>query len=248
MDRPVKLPIPPGASIVVLTGAGISAESGIPTFREKGGIWEKHDAYKLATPEGFKENPLKVWRFYSERRQAILDCKPNAAHYALTSLESYVEKKGGFLLITQNVDALHARAGNKNIVEIHGNIFRTKCSNPECKAWYQSFDDTNSYMDDVPKCKICGAPLRPDVVWFGEIIDSMLQFRVHQAMQACDFFITIGTSGTVYPAAGYVQIALDAGAETILINADSPENLEFFKYFYQGPAAKILPALLGMDG
>jgi len=246
MEKLKTLPIPPGASIVVLTGAGISAESGIPTFREKGGLWEKYDVYRLATPEGFAEAPLKVWQFYSERRQSILGCKPNVAHYSLASLESYVEKRGSFLLITQNVDALHQRAGSKNVLEIHGNIFKTKCSNPKCKGWYQAFDDTDLHTDNVPVCEICGAPLRPDVVWFGEMIDPMLEFQVQQSLGSADFFITIGTSGTVYPAAGYVQTASDAGAETILINAESPHNLEFFRQFYQGKATKILPALLGL--
>ncbi len=247
MKRLKTLPIHPGDSVVVLTGAGISAESGIPTFREKGGLWEKYDAYKLATPEGFKTDPLRVWQFYSERREAIQKCEPNAAHQALVSLESYMAKKGEFLLVTQNVDALHQRAGSKNILEIHGNIFRTRCSNPDCEGWYQPFEDTDLHMDEVPKCKICGAPLRPDVVWFGEPIDPMLEFRVQQALRSCDYFIAIGTSGTVYPAAGYVQTAGDAGARTVLINAEAPHNIAFFKEFYQGPATKILPALLGLD-
>lgn len=247
MERLTTLPIPPGAAVVVLTGAGISAESGIPTFREKGGIWENYDVYKLATPEGFRDNPLKVWQFYSERRLAILECKPNVAHFALAKLETYVEKRGSFVLITQNVDNLHQRSNSKNLVEIHGNIFRTKCSNPRCKGYHQPFEDTGGHKNEVPVCKDCGEPLRPDVVWFGEMIDPMLEFRVQQALRAADFFITIGTSGTVYPAAGYVQTASEAGAETILINAEPPHNLAFFKRFYQGPATKIFPALLGLD-
>ena len=245
MEKLDTLPIPPGAAVVVLTGAGISAESGIPTFREKGGLWEKYDAYRLATPEGFRDDPLRLWQFYSERRRAMITAKPNPAHYALASLETYVKQRGDFLLVTQNVDGLHRLAGSQNIVEIHGNIFRTKCSNPECKGWYEPFDDQSSYMDAVPLCEICGSPLRPDVVWFGEIIDSMLEFRVQQALQACDFFIAVGTSGTVYPAAGYVQLAADAGAETILVNAEAPHNIAYFNKFFQGPAARVLPKLLG---
>ena len=244
MENLDKLKIPLNISVVVLTGAGISAESGIPTFREKGGLWEKYDAYKLATPEGFMEDPLKVWQFYSERRQAIARAKPNAGHQALAKLESYLKQKGEFLLVTQNVDGLHQQAGSQNIIEVHGNIFRTKCSSQSCKGYYEPFEDTGIYMDEVPVCKHCGAYLRPDVVWFGEIIDSMLEFRIQQALKHCDLFIAVGTSGTVYPAAGYVQLAVDSGAETVLINAEPPHNIAFFNRFYQGKASVILPEIL----
>ena len=245
MSEIKQLGIKPYDRVVVLTGAGISAESGIPTFRERGGIWQKYDAYKLATFDAFKDDPLLVWKFYSQRRNDILQAKPNEGHIALVALERYLKGKGSFLLVTQNVDGLHHKAGSENVLELHGNIFRTRCSNPECSEFRHPFKDENLYMERVPTCDKCGAALRPDVVWFGEMIDPDIEARVIDALNNATVFIAIGTSGVVYPAAGYVQIAALAGARTILVNKEIPHNAASFQEFYRGEAAKILPILLG---
>jgi NAD-dependent deacetylase len=231
------------ASVVVVTGAGISAESGIPTFRDKDGIWQKYNLEDVATPQGFYRNPDLVWQFYSQRRLDALKCEPNAGHKALVWLERYLEKRGRFLLVTQNVDGLHQRAGSKNIVTIHGSLFRTKCSNPSCSL--QPFEDKETYFSGAPKCPECGSVLRPDVVWFGEYLDPYDEARAREAILDCDIFIAVGTSGVVQPVASYVVLASMAGATRILVNLEPPANLEFFTSFYQGKSGEILPILFG---
>lgn len=242
--KPSPLALRPDSSVAVLTGAGISAESGIHTFRDAGGLWEKYDLEKVATLPGFLADPEGAWRLYSELRGQAGRCKPNPAHRALVSLEGRLEGRGRFTLVTQNVDNLHQRARNRNVVPIHGSLFRTRCSNDECPASRTPFDDEKEYGDKVPSCADCGHSLRPDVVLFGEFLDPKLEFAARDSVAHCDVFIAVGTSGVVYPAAGYVSIASVTGARTVLVNLDPPDNLSVFTEFHQGKAAEILPVLL----
>jgi len=178
--------------IAVLTGAGISAESGIPTFRGSGGLWKNFRAEDLATPEAFERDPRLVWEWYEWRRSLIREAQPNAAHRALVSLESQTPAT----IITQNVDGLHRRAGSTNIVELHGNIFRARCSRERTV-----FEFSEVLTDLPPRCD-CGALLRPDIVWFGEALDPLHLAAAVTAIESCDLLLIIGTSALVYPAAG----------------------------------------------
>ena len=238
-------------SVVIMTGAGISAESGIPTFRDQGGLWHEHDISEVATPEGFERDPKLVWRFYSQRREQVLQCAPNAGHHAIaTFLDGHRKNGGEGLLVTQNVDGLHERAARgeeaqKGIVNIHGSLFRTKCSNAGCEHARAGFYDEASYYDDLPTCLSCSSLLRPAVVWFGEMLVMEDQRRALTAIDRCAFFVAVGSSGTVYPVAAYVQDARKAGARTVLVNLDPPENLWAFHQFCHGRSAEILPRLLG---
>jgi len=224
--------------LLVLTGAGISAESGVPTFRDANGLWNSHRFEDLASPEGFAADPLLVWKFYSQRRRGLDNVKPNAAHHTLVDVEQRLGDR--FLLVTQNVDGLHAAAGSRRMVEMHGNIMRTKCSG--CRR--VPFDDRASH-DALPPCDACGEPLRPDVVWFGEAIPP-------HALQAIDgflnrgtnlVFLAVGTSGVVYPAAGLVDVVRRAGGASWLVNAEAPANVSRFDHVEIGPAGTVLPAL-----
>ncbi len=201
--------------ITVITGAGISKASGIPTFRGKDGLWSKYSPSELATYQAFTKNPKLVWQWYNYRRKIIKAAKPNAAHYAILELEKIF--KNNFTLITQNIDSLHRQAGNKNILELHGNIFETKCL--ICDKIY--FDDT-IYEDDElpPKCKFCGGKVRPNVVWFGENLDRNILDKAMEASAQCDVFLCIGTSGVVQPAASLPKIASDIRAFVIEINIE----------------------------
>jgi NAD-dependent deacetylase len=236
-----------GTRVLVLTGAGVSAESGLPTFRDAGGLWEHHRVEEIASPDGFRDDPRRVWRFYSQRRAGALRCGPNAGHRALASLEARLGDH--FLLATQNVDGLHARAGSIRMVELHGNLFRTRCS--RCSA--PPFSDEREYLDEPPTCAACSregtrALLRPDIVWFGEQLDEAHLRRVEAFMAAASgarwVFLAVGTSGVVYPAAGLVSLALRHAAETWLVNAEPADNRARFAHFVQGKSADLLPELL----
>jgi NAD-dependent deacetylase len=226
--------------LLVLTGAGISAESGVPTFRDAGGLWEGHRFEDVASPEGFSADPTLVWKFYSQRRRGLDQVMPNAAHHALVELERRLGER--FLLVTQNVDGLHAAAGSRRMVEMHGNIMRTKCSSCRLAA----FEDRASHVAKLPACDACGELLRPDVVWFGEMIPP-------HALEALDTFIlgarrelvflAIGTSGVVYPAAGLVDVVKQHGGTSWLVNAERPANVARFDHVEIGPATKIVPSL-----
>ncbi|STO54086.1 deacetylase of acetyl-CoA synthetase, NAD-dependent [Canicola haemoglobinophilus] len=221
--------------IVVLTGAGISAESGIRTFRASDGLWENHSIEDVATPEGFLRNPELVQQFYNERRRQLLspEIKPNAAHIALAKLE---EKFGdNLLLVTQNVDNLHERAGSKNIIHMHGELLKVRCV---FKDTVYNWDKDITYKD---RCTCCSQPkkLRPHIVWFGEIPFEME--RIYDALSECDYFISIGTSGNVYPAAGFVQEANQAGAQTIELNLEPSLTGSAFKSSSYGKATEIVP-------
>jgi len=194
--------------IVVLTGAGISAESGIKTFRETGGLWENYKIEDVATPEGFYANPELVYAFYNERRKQAKACEPNRGHHALVELESMFD--GDFTLITQNVDDLHEKAGTKNLIHMHGELFKTRCV--ECSAVYTWHDD----LFAEHKCINCKGQMRPHIVWFNEMPIAMDDILL--TLNQCDLFISIGTSGSVYPAAGFYQMAAAKGAHTIELN------------------------------
>ena len=218
--------------IVILTGAGISAESGIDTFRSEGGLWEQHRIEDVATPEGFARNPNLVLGFYDARRGALANVAPNPAHEALARLER--EFAGELLLVTQNVDDLHERGGSRHVLHMHGELKSALCGSCEMRAPW------DAPMLDRPACPVCQAPtLRPDVVWFGEMPYQM--GRIYTALTACDLFVSIGTSGAVYPAAGFVQEARMAGARTLELNLEPSEGSHFFHESRHGPAGQLVP-------
>jgi NAD-dependent deacetylase len=201
------------SSIAALTGAGISAESGIATFRGAGGLWENHSIEEVATPQGFARDPLLVWRFYDARRRQGSTCKPNKGHLALARLER--EMKGRFTLITQNVDGLHAMAGSRRILELHGSLWRVRCT----RCGFASEDRRVPLPELPPRCA-CGALLRPDIVWFGEPLDEAILGKAWQAAQSCELFLVVGTSGVVEPAASLARIASSNGAEVWEVNPE----------------------------
>lgn len=223
--------------VVVLTGAGISAESGVPTFRDAlTGLWAKYDPQELATPEAFRNNPRLVWEWYAWRRNLVSEVEPNPGHLALAALERRVSE---FTLITQNVDSLHQRAGSTLVIELHGNLSRVKCSEEDriVETWAES-------GDIPPRCPFCGGMLRPDVVWFGEMLPVQELRRAIQASRSADMFLTIGTSALVQPAASLPFEALENGAEVIEINIDRTPLSPWMTYTLQGKAGVILPALI----
>jgi len=229
--------------LLVLTGAGVSAESGVPTFRDANGLWENHSIEQVATPQGFEDDPALVWRFYSERRRKAKTVGPNPGHVALAQAEERMGDR--FLLVTQNIDGLHQRAGSRRVIEIHGSLFRTRCFGGE----REPFGD-ESERDAAPPCEVCARDgreglLRPAVVWFGELIDPEVLGAIARFVAASQrsrlVFLAVGTSGAVYPAAGLVLEARAAGGETWLVNAEPSENRGAFHHFVQGPSGTILP-------
>ncbi|HAV62471.1 MAG TPA: NAD-dependent protein deacylase [Verrucomicrobiales bacterium] len=223
--------------VAVLTGAGISAESGVPTFRDAlAGLWKDYRPEDLATPEAFIRNPAMVWEWYSWRRELVRAVQPNAGHRALAALAERFEE---FTLVTQNVDGLHQLAGSREVIELHGSIARVKCfdRNHPVAAW-------ESDGQIPPRCAECGSLLRPDVVWFGEPLPAEALGRAFEASSRCDVFLSVGTSGLVYPAAGLPRIALDAGATLVEINPTPTPLTDDCDHFLAGPAGVFLPALL----
>ncbi len=222
-------------SIVVLTGAGISAESGIQTFRASDGLWEEHRIEDVATPEAFERDPELVQHFYNLRRQPILnnDVHPNPAHFALAKLQ--LEFAGKFTLITQNIDNLHEQGGSKGVLHMHGEILKIRCNRSN-----QIFD-CGSDVTTQDKCPCCDQPgnLRPHIVWFGEM--PLYMQEIYQALAECDLFVAIGTSGNVYPAAGFVQMANQAGAHTFEINLEQSNVATDFDDAIYGNAGVVLP-------
>ncbi|HNX00659.1 MAG TPA: NAD-dependent deacylase [Candidatus Cloacimonadota bacterium] len=222
--------------VVVLTGAGISAESGIRTFRDNNGLWEDHNVEDVATPEGFLRNPELVWKFYKERYAQLSTVKPNPGHYALVRLEEAMQDR--FCLVTQNIDGLHIDAGTKRIYEMHGKLRECFCVN--CNQYFRMKEIDLSMK--VPECPSCGDFLRPDVVWFGEIPYHLPE--IEQKLIKTDYLLVVGTSGVVYPAAGFAAIAKMRGAKIIGINLEEPENAHIFNEFYKGKSGDILPELV----
>jgi NAD-dependent deacetylase len=221
-------------NIVILTGAGISAESGIDTFRSAGGLWEQHRVEDVATPEGFARDPDLVLRFYDMRREALGRVVPNAAHEALARLDAEW-KHGELLIVTQNVDDLHERAGARRVLHMHGELNSALCTACETRSpWFAP-------MSDYPLCPVCRAPmLRPDVVWFGEMPYQM--DRIYRALREADLFVSIGTSGAVYPAAGFVRDARDMEVRTLELNLERSEGSHWFHESRQGRAGELVPA------
>lgn len=221
-------------SVVALTGSGISAESGVPTFRDaQTGMWAQYDPQQLATPEAFMQNPDLVWQWYEWRRNLVGKAEPNPGHYALAELERSVPN---FTLATQNVDGLHRRAGSESVLELHGNIMRTICSAERIEA-EPSGDET------PPPCPNCGSPLRPDVVWFGEMLPEGVMEAAAEAARNCDVFLSVGTSSLVYPAASLPYEALSAGATVVEINPEETPLTTRADYVLAGKAGEISPAL-----
>lgn len=218
--------------IVILTGAGISAESGIDTFRDSGGLWERHSLEDVATPEGFARDPDLVLGFYDARRAALANVEPNPAHHALARLER--EFSGNLLLVTQNVDDLHERGGSSQVLHMHGELKSALCTSCETRSAWEA------PMIDRSPCPVCQAPtLRPDVVWFGEMPYQME--RIYASLSACDLFVSIGTSGAVYPAAGFVQEARANGADTLELNLEPSEGSHHFTQARYGKAGHLVP-------
>ncbi|MDE0005856.1 MAG: NAD-dependent deacylase [Rhodospirillaceae bacterium] len=218
--------------VVILTGAGISAESGLGTFRDKGGVWSSHDLAEVATPEGFARDPGKVHDFYNTRRLNMRTAEPNAAHLALGRLERELE--GEAVIVTQNIDDLHERAGSRNVLHMHGKIGTALC-NICSHRW-----DAPDRMLPADLCPACGrAATRPDVVWFGEIPHHL--DRIDGLLGAADIFAAIGTSGQVHPAAGFVQVAAACGGRTIELNLEPSEISRHFDEVRLGPATEIVP-------
>ena len=224
--------------IVVLTGAGISAESGIRTFRAADGLWEDHRVEDVATPEGYIRDPELVLAFYNQRRRDLSQpqIKPNAAHYALAKLQQNFD--GEFLLVTQNIDNLHERAGSKNVIHMHGELLKVHC--PKSNKVYPWPNDLTS--GDYCTCCNPAMPLRPHIVWFGEMPLEM--DTIYKHLLNADLFIAIGTSGKVYPAAGFVQEATRAGADSIEINLDDSDTGSYFTQVRRGKATELVPPLV----
>ena len=220
--------------IVILTGAGLSAESGLATFRDKDGIWAKYDYREVATPEGFRANPQLVHDFFNQRRRGLAGVSPNAAHFALARLER--EHKGSVTVITQNIDHLHEAAGSRNLTHMHGELLKALCA--LCGA-RRAWRDDLGLETQCPGCRKKGG-LRPDVVWFGEIPYEME--RIYEALAGADLFISIGTSGNVYPAAGFVAVTRENGAHTVELNLEPSDGVNLFHEAIHGPAAQVVPA------
>jgi NAD-dependent deacetylase len=219
--------------VVVLTGAGISAESGVPTFRDAGGLWEGHRLEDVATPEAYERQPTLVHRFYDARREALTGVHPNPAHLALARLEQ--ELGDDLLVVTQNIDDLHERAGSTRVVHMHGELRSALCRG--CRRRMPWTDA----LGDFPPCPRCGvAELRPDVVWFGEVPYEMN--RIIGELERADLFVSVGTSGAVYPAAGFVEYAAAGGARTLELNLLPSEVTEMFDEARHGPAGELVPA------
>jgi NAD-dependent deacetylase len=224
------------SSLVILTGAGISKESGLDTFRDRNGIWAKVDHRELATPEGFAHNPVKVHDFYNKRRRQLREAMPNAAHHALARLEG--AWRGPFMLVTQNVDDLHEGAGSRKLIHMHGELNSALCEACGLRGPWKA--DMSTYSQ-CPHCSTVGR-MRPDIVWFGEMPYQM--DRIYRALREAELFVAIGTSGNVYPAAQFVDEAKAAGARTVEINLEASENSGQFDEVVRGPASATVPAFV----
>ncbi|KAK7505218.1 hypothetical protein BaRGS_00003380 [Batillaria attramentaria] len=249
--------------IVVLTGAGVSAESGVPTFRGAGGYWRQFQAQSLATPEAFKENPSLVWEFYHYRREVMRSKHPNPAHKAIAECEARLAEQGRrVVVVTQNIDELHRRAGSKNILELHGNLFKTRCTkcgdirenrdNPICPALDgkglpdPSTPDAAIPASELPRCQKggCGGLLRPHVVWFGEPLDHKVTDQVEEELDNCDLCLVVGTSSVVYPAAMYAPSVASRGVPVAEFNMETTPATNSFGFHFAGPAGETLPTAL----
>lgn len=223
-------------SVTVLTGAGISADSGVPTFRGADGLWKNFRPEELASPEAFERDPKLVWEWYNWRRELLATKSPNPGHRALVELEQRVDR---FWLITQNVDGLHAAAGSQRLSEIHGNIWKVRCTG--CGLVEENHDVPIAIL---PKCRSCFGLVRPHIVWFGESLDPEVLRRSMDALKSCDVLLIIGTSGLVYPAASFGQVAKDHGAFVVELNLDPTPNSEVVDIAIHGRAKDLVPILV----
>ncbi|HZW35716.1 MAG: SIR2 family NAD-dependent protein deacylase [Deltaproteobacteria bacterium] len=224
-------------SLCVLTGAGVSAESGVPTFRGPGGMWRDRDPMSLATPEAFAEDPKTVWEWYQWRRERIRNCVPNPGHEAIAQIE---RRKRDFLLVTQNVDGLHRRAGSRKVVEFHGNIWMVRCTG--CGREEEVLSDFPSLP---PRCPSCGALLRPGVVWFGERIPPAALEAALAMMERCDLLLVAETSSVVQPSASFAFAVAQRGGTVIEVNLEATPISESARFSFRGKTGEILPLLLG---
>ncbi len=223
--------------VAALTGAGVSQESGLRTFRDaQAGLWVQYKPEELASPEAFRRDPKLIWDWYAWRREAVKAVRPNPGHYALAKMEKCVPE---FTLITQNVDGLHRMAGNQNVLELHGNIQRVRCA--DCYTFTETWEGDN---ESVPLCEECGGLLRPDVVWFGEALPRDQLEAAVEAARSCDVFFSIGTSGVVQPAASLAFAAHNRGVVVVEINAEPTPLTSKADYFLQGKSGEILPELV----
>jgi NAD-dependent deacetylase len=242
-DRPIEFPpelislLCASPRLVALTGAGVSQESGLRTFRDaQTGLWAQYKPTELASPESFQRDPKLVWDWYAWRREAVKGVRPNRGHYALVEIEKHIPH---FTLITQNVDNLHRFAGSRNVLELHGNIQRVRCA--DCYTFTETWDDDS---ESVPRCKVCDGLLRPDVVWFGESLPRDQLEAAVTAARSCDVFFSIGTSGVVQPAASLAFAARNRGAAVVEINAEPTPLTPKADYVLQGKSGEILPLLV----
>ena len=223
-------------AITVLTGAGVSAESGIPTYRDSGGLWRGMSPMELASPEGFARDPIRVWEWYNQRRNALWRIEPNPAHYALAELERRTTKFG---LVTQNVDRLHQKAGSRNVIELHGNLCEVRCT--EC---HRIFDRTGVELPDDPRCPECEARLRPNVVWFGEMLPPDAMHTAEEWTRRADVLLVVGTSAVVMPAAGLIFFGRQSGAKVIEVNLADTAATDSVDIALRGRAGEVLPRLI----
>ncbi len=220
--------------VTVLTGAGVSAESGIPTFRDAlTGLWSQYNPQELATPDAFRRNPRLVWEWYAFRRQMLTEKTPNPGHFALAEIEKHIPE---FILVTQNIDGLHQRAGSRNVIELHGNLGRVKCfdENTVISQWAET-------GEVPPRCPRCGGLLRPDVVWFGEYLPADALEAGQAAARSCNVFFSVGTSGMVQPAASLPFMALEQGAMVVEVNPDETPLSRWATHTLRGPSGVWLP-------
>jgi NAD-dependent deacetylase len=228
--------------VVAATGAGMSKESGIPTFRDaQEGLWARYRPEELATREGFRSDPARVWGWYNYRRGLIARCAPHAGHSALARLEGLVPQ---VVVVTQNIDGLHVRSGSSTVLELHGNINRFKCFEHDHPAELEVPLAEVDGPVEPPKCSTCGSPLRPDVVWYGEMLPPGVFERAELLGRTCDVMLVIGTSGIVYPAAGLPLAARAGGAKVVEVNVERSELTSGMDIFLEGPAGVVLPELV----
>uniref|UniRef100_U3F7H3 NAD-dependent protein deacylase sirtuin-5, mitochondrial n=1 Tax=Micrurus fulvius TaxID=8637 RepID=U3F7H3_MICFL len=250
--------------IAIITGAGISAESGVPTFRGAGGFWRKWHAQELATPEAFARNPSRVWEFYHYRRELMMTKHPNPAHLAIADCETKISKQGrSVVIITQNIDELHKRAGSKHVLEIHGSLFKTRCTScrnvvenynsPICPALAgkgapdPETEEATIPAGELPRCELCNGLLRPHVVWFGETLDSNILTEVEKELEMCDLCLVIGTSSVVYPAAMFAPQVSARGVPVAEFNMQSTPATDKFRFHFSGPCGTTLPPALACE-
>lgn len=227
---------------MVSTGAGMSRESGIPTFRDAmEGLWARFDPQELATETGFRRNPRRVWSWYAWRRHRVSEAEPHPGYFALVALETRVPE---LVIVTQNVDGLHAIAGSRDVVELHGSLRRVKCLDRHHPFAGELPDAAGETETDPPPCPVCGSPLRPDVVWFGEMLPERAVDRAWKLAAGCDVLLLVGTSGTVWPAADLPHVARRSGARVIEVNPEASEGTALADVFLQGRAGEMLPALV----